>query len=124
VLDAKYKQTNVSVPSGDVEAEFTVGSSRIRVPRSDIYQAVAYAGHEKYAPATVALIYPVALGEQDDLPDSYRIEGFMTDVTILFRDVGKSARSNLPAFLGELDGLQPVLAGADGTSLLGASMSA
>jgi hypothetical protein len=96
VLDAKYKE--VLRRRDEEEAEIEVARTRIRVGRADIYQAVSYSRHEGYAPATPALIYPVALHGGEQLPAAHRVEGFQQDVLILFLDVGLYARANLPVF--------------------------
>lgn len=101
VLDAKYKDVLRHVE--DEEAEIEVARTRIRVGRADIYQAVSYSRHEGYAPATPALVYPVALAAGESLPKPCRVEGFEQNVYLCFFDTGPLARENLPAFLESLE---------------------
>jgi hypothetical protein len=65
---------------------------------SDIYQVVAYAQHARCGPAAVALVYPVSLQRDQQLPLPYRVTGFGDDVQLFFLDVGREAPDNLEAF--------------------------
>ncbi len=106
ILDAKYKDTDSrEVEEGD--AEITVARSRFRVGRADIYQAISYGQHLKLKPATVGLVYPVSLAEDEQLPAPLRVVGFSEDVYLLFLDVGPQARGNLPAFYEALGNIIP-----------------
>jgi 5-methylcytosine-specific restriction enzyme subunit McrC len=105
LLDAKYKNTRRALNPNE-EAEFAVARSRIRVSRGDVYQAISYGQHDRFRPAVVGLVYPVALEEEEDLPRPYRITGFTDDVVIIFIDVGPYARANLPDFYELLDNLE------------------
>ena len=97
VLDAKYKETRTSDPD-DETTDVAIGTSKIRLTRSDIYQAVSYGQHEHHLPAVVGLVYPVVLGAGEPLPYPYRIKGFTEDVLVLFLDVGAAARDNILSF--------------------------
>jgi 5-methylcytosine-specific restriction enzyme subunit McrC len=99
ILDAKYKDPRLPAESSDEVLELEVASQRsIRVHRSDIYQVVAYAQHARYGPAAVALVYPVVLPRDQQLPAPYRITGFGNDVQLFFLDVGHEAPNNIEAF--------------------------
>jgi 5-methylcytosine-specific restriction endonuclease McrBC regulatory subunit McrC len=101
LLDAKYKRTGVVGVSPDPEDEIDVtvaGAGKIRIGRADIYQAISYAQHGRYSPAETALVFPVALEADQELPSPYRVEGFSTVVQFLFLDVGQHAAVNLDAF--------------------------
>ena len=101
VLDAKYKETRTSDPD-DETTDVAIGTSKIRLTRSDIYQAVSYGQHEHHLPAVVGLVYPVVLGAGEPLPYPYRIKGFTEDVLVLFLDVGAAARDNILSFYERL----------------------
>jgi 5-methylcytosine-specific restriction enzyme subunit McrC len=101
VLDAKYKETRTSDPD-DETTLLTIGTSKIRLSRSDIYQAVSYGQHDKNRPAVVGLVYPVALRAGELLPEPYRVEGFSQDVLVLFLDVGPHATANITQFHARL----------------------
>ncbi len=112
VLDAKWKNVIVgSAPApapGEEEgiADVPMGAGiRIRVSRSDIYQAVSYAQHERYAPCATGLVYPVALGDEDELPAPMRITGFGRPVWILFLDVGYRAQHRFAGFFDAVQGI-------------------
>lgn len=60
LLDAKYTSINVA-PAAEDELSFAEAGERIRVRRSEVYQAVSYAHHELWAPTSVGLVYPVSL---------------------------------------------------------------
>lgn len=86
---------------------------RIRVTRSDVYQAVAYRQHDKWPGSQSALLYPLVLAEGDVLPKPMEIRGFGDPISLLFIDIGRHASANLPAFFqalqhyaGEADALQ------------------
>jgi 5-methylcytosine-specific restriction endonuclease McrBC regulatory subunit McrC len=100
VLDAKYKNTGGK--TSDEDAEIDIARTKIRLGRSDIYQVVSYGRHERFAPATPALIYPVALKADESLPAAHRVEGFHQDVLVLFLDIGTHARANLDEFYARL----------------------
>jgi 5-methylcytosine-specific restriction enzyme subunit McrC len=101
VLDAKYKNTG-GKPSEE-DAEIDIARTKIRLGRNDIYQVVSYGRHERFAPATPALIYPVALKEDESLPSAHTVQGFQQDVLVLFLDIGPHARANLPEFYARLN---------------------
>lgn len=108
VLGAKWKNVIVgaaSTPTGDEDgAEIAVGrGTRIRISRSDIYQAVSYAQHERYAPCETGLVYPIALGERDALPHPMRVTGFGRPVWILFMDVGYGGQRRFGSFFESLN---------------------
>ncbi len=108
VFDAKYKD---ALRGGGLDsAQIEVARTRLRIGRADVYQAVSYGRHEGYAPATVGLVYPVALEDGQALPAAHTVEGFQEKVLILFLDVGGKARANLPLFFDRLaaaSGLTP-----------------
>ncbi|MBW3537312.1 MAG: McrC family protein [Actinobacteria bacterium] len=108
VLDAKWKNVIVGAappPTEDEDsAEVTVGrGTRIRISRSDIYQAVSYAQHERYAPCETGLVYPIALGDGDALPRPMRVTGFGRPVWILFMDVGYGGQRRFGSFFESLE---------------------
>ena len=110
VVDAKYKETRSSEP--DDGAAVQVGTSKIRLARSDIYQAISYGQHDKYRPAVPILVYPVVLGPGEQLPRAYRVTGFNQEVLVLFLDTGREARMRVADFYRRLDeaaGLSPGL---------------
>lgn len=98
ILDAKYKDTRVSGEEPGEVLELEVAQRAIRVNRSDIYQVIAYAQHSRYGPAAVALVYPVVLQGEQELPAPLRVEDFSTDVQLFFLDVGYAAAGNVEAF--------------------------
>jgi 5-methylcytosine-specific restriction enzyme subunit McrC len=99
IVDAKYKDTKLHAEASDEILELEVGGQRsIRVHRSDIYQVIAYAQHARYGPAAVALIYPLVLQRDQQLPAPYRVTGFSSDVQLFFLDVGHEAPKNIAAF--------------------------
>ena len=103
ILDAKYKDPRLPADSSDEVLDLEVANQRsIRVHRSDIYQVVAYAQHARYGPAAVALVYPVVLQPDQQLPAPYRVTGFGNDVELFFLDVGQAAPDNLEAFRATL----------------------
>jgi 5-methylcytosine-specific restriction enzyme subunit McrC len=104
LLDAKYKDTEVS--AGEA-TEIAVAGRRLKVSRSDVYQAVAYRSHDRYRGAVAGLVFPVALEEGRPLPQPYRVGGFGRPVHLLFCDVGPAAERNLPQFLEALRALNP-----------------
>jgi len=98
ILDAKYKDTRLVTEDSDQVLELEVAHRSIRVNRSDIYQVIAYAQHSRYGPAEVALVYPVVLQGDQNLPAPYRVAGFNTDVKLYFLDVGYRAAEHLAQF--------------------------
>jgi 5-methylcytosine-specific restriction enzyme subunit McrC len=119
VLDAKYKDVLSGdaadiAPAGDNDVEMTIARTRIRIRRADVYQAVAYGAHEKLAPASAALVFPVVLRENEALPETFEIQGFGERVSLLFIDVGPYARASAATFRqrllalgGEADAAEP-----------------
>ncbi len=103
LLDAKYKE--VDKPSAQGDVEFALGGRKVRIGRTDVYQAVSYGRHDQWRPAVVGLIYPVTLDAGDTIPPPYRVRGFGDDIAILFFDIGFSASSNLGGFYRQLDDL-------------------
>lgn len=99
ILDAKYKDTRLLAEAPDEILEVEVlGQRSIRVQRRDIYQVIAYAQHARYGPAAVALVYPVVLQPDEQLPAPHRVTGFSSDVQLFFLDVGHEAANNVEAF--------------------------
>jgi 5-methylcytosine-specific restriction enzyme subunit McrC len=99
ILDAKYKDVRLPAEASDEILELEViGQRSIRVHRSDIYQVIAYAQHARYGPAVVALVHPLVLQGDQQLPAPYRVTGFGNDVQLFFLDVGHSAANNLATF--------------------------
>lgn len=104
IMDAKYKQAARATDTVDDDVVIP-GARRITVPRSDIYQMVAYRQHDRWPNPTGALIYPITLADNEALPAPYQIRGFGPPLHICFLDVGPNARANLTAFhtvVGEL----------------------
>lgn len=106
ILDAKYKDTRiVPDPTDDaIELQMAAPAQKIRVLRSDIYQAIAYGNHNAYKPAEIGLIYPVALNSSEKLPPPHRVEGFANNVWLLFIDIGSDARAHLDGFRRSIPG--------------------
>ncbi|OLT43933.1 hypothetical protein BJF86_13315 [Serinicoccus sp. CNJ-927] len=104
LLDAKYKNA-AGIGSPAVDLVEVPGARRIRVPRSDIYQMAAYRQHDRWTQPTGALVYPISLLGNEDLPAPYQVRGFGEPIYICFIDVGPSARGNLPAFLAHASAL-------------------
>ncbi|WP_448236157.1 5-methylcytosine restriction system specificity protein McrC [Microbacterium paulum] len=93
VLDAKYKNV---LPSSSAERDETIELAparghRVRVRRSDIYQAVAYGRHSGLRTDRVVLLYPVALGTGEGYPAPLRVQGFSPVCYVAFFDVGSRA---------------------------------
>jgi 5-methylcytosine-specific restriction enzyme subunit McrC len=109
VLDAKWKDVLVaSRAMADDEDSVHVAvayRTRVKIARSDIYQAISYSQHNRFAPCHVGLVYPVALRHDEMLPRPMRVEGFVQPVWLLFMDVGVHCRTNLQLFFGDLDQL-------------------
>lgn len=102
LLDAKYTSINMA-PADDDELTFAEAGEQIRVRRSEVYQAVSYAHHERWAPTSVALVYPVSLAVGQNLPRPLHIDGFNTAVYLMFLDVGPAAHTNIASFYETLD---------------------
>ena len=104
VLDAKWKDVVVkrasttAVASDEDHIVDTPTGVRIRVRRSDVYQAVSYGRYRRHAPCSTGLVYPLALGAGDNLPEPMRVTGFGEPVWILFIDVGDCAESRFSEF--------------------------
>lgn len=102
LVDTKYKDalpTSLAQDSEDETVTQVSDRHRIKVSRSDIYQVVAYRQHERWPGSIAALLYPVVLSETEDLPPPMTVRGFGDNVLLMFIDVGRRARSNLPTFL-------------------------
>ncbi|MBY6676537.1 hypothetical protein HQ314_06385 [Rhodococcus sp. BP-332] len=107
VLDAKYKSV---LPTVQSQAEESIDvtptqGQRIRVRRADIYQVVAYARHSGLKTDKVVLLYPVALGADDDYPAPLRVREFAPTCHLVFFDVGMTADRNCAALYDALDRL-------------------
>lgn len=106
VLDAKWKNVLVAqepaAPDDDAAAEILVDGTRIKISRSDVYQAVSYSHHEKYRPCETGLIFPVVLGAGEQLRAPLRMTGFGRPVWILFVDIGTEAREHFAAFFDSI----------------------
>lgn len=97
LLDAKYKN-----PAANSQADDRLEMSRsrrIRVPRINIYQMVAYRQHNKWRNPAGALTYTIFLMANETLPVPYQVRGFGAPVYICFIDIGPHARNNLSRFL-------------------------
>ena len=97
LMDAKYKRA-VKDASADELLEVP-GARHVSVPRSDIYQMVAYRQHDQWSNAAGALVYPISLHPGEVLPAPYQVRGFGAPIHICFIDVGPNARANLRRFL-------------------------
>lgn len=109
VLDAKYKEARAadgSVASEDAVDLAATPRQRVRVRRSDVYQAVAYSRHAGLRPCSVALLYPVTLRAGEPYPEPLHIEGFDPVVHVVFFDVGRDASRHVPSLHSALDQLQ------------------
>ncbi|MFD4993959.1 hypothetical protein ACFWH7_16635 [Cellulosimicrobium cellulans] len=106
-LDAKYKDVRVAdelvTEDSEVVDVAPTARERVRLRRSDVYQAVAYGRHDGLRPAVVCLIYPVTLAPDEPYPDLIRVEGFDPVVNVLFMDVGPRAAGNVAALYAALD---------------------
>lgn len=96
VLDAKYKDV---LPSAPALAEETVdlvpaSGQRVRLRRADVYQVIAYAQHSSIPADRVALLYPVALGQDEVYPEPLHVEEFDPRCFIVFFDVGARAEQH------------------------------
>lgn len=109
LLDTKYKNvltgaTGVIADDGEIIA--LPSKQRIKIGRSDIYQAVAYRHHDRWHGATSGLLYPVSLPAGQSLPAPLQVHGFGAPIMLVFIDVGPNARHNLAAFETGLSTLQ------------------
>ena len=108
VLDAKWKNVLVAQEPAASDnddaaaAEILVAGTRIKISRSDVYQAVSYSHHEKYRPCETGLIFPVVLGAGEQLRAPLRMTGFGRPVWILFVDIGTEAREHFAAFFDSI----------------------
>lgn len=107
VLDAKYKSV---LPTANANDDETIGVSagrgpRIRVRRADIYQVVAYARHSELRADKTVLLYPVALGIDDDYPDPLMVREFDPTCHLVFFDVGPRADAHRTEIYRALDRL-------------------
>jgi hypothetical protein len=112
ILDAKYKNvitgSDDQQDTGEGQEDIVVDVTpkyRVRIGRSDIYQVVAYATHKRLTASQTGLIFPVALGPNDELPATHKVVGFATDVSVLFIDVGPRAYEHLGAFVDSVRAL-------------------
>lgn len=114
LIDTKYKDVlpmegrHDATVSGDGEDGIITPVDerhRIKVTRSDVYQAVAYRHHDEWPGSQAALLYPLVLAEGDSLPKPMEVRGFGHPVSLLFIDIGRRANTNLPAFFAALRGL-------------------
>ena len=104
LLDAKWKdigQGNSTTTDEQMSLQVTP-TLTIKVGRADIYQAVSYRNHESWTPATVGLVYPIALPEGSTLPTPRAIGGFGLPVWVFFLDVGMNARVHRRAFFEQV----------------------
>ncbi len=107
LIDTKYKDAlpaGQKPPQASAEITAVTDRHRIRISRSDIYQAVAYSRHERWPDARAALLYPLVLAPQEDVPAPMQLRGFGDPVSLMFVDIGRHARTNLPAFIAHLRG--------------------
>lgn len=108
-LDAKYKEVlatdDPGQPNVDAVEVAPTRRVRVRVRRSDIYQAVAYGRHDRLRPCAVGLIYPVTLQRDEPLPAPVHVDGFDPAVHVIFFDTGPHASAHLDGFYGVLDSL-------------------
>jgi 5-methylcytosine-specific restriction enzyme subunit McrC len=104
LLDTKYKHAlPIAAPNtGSDEIISLPDNQRVKVGRSDIYQAVAYGQHDSCKDAATGLLYPVSLPSNHPLPKPMEVRGFGGPVHLLFIDIGPGARSNLKAFYSEV----------------------
>lgn len=106
VLDAKWKNVVIAreiLGSDDNGLEIPVAGTRIKISRSDVYQAVSYSRHDNYRPCETGLVFPVVLGVGEHLPGPLRVTGFGRPVWVLFVDVGTKAHAHFPAFFHSID---------------------
>lgn len=105
VLDAKYKSVlpSVQAPADDSIDLIPGAGQRIRVRRADIYQVVAYARHAGLRADKAVLLYPVALGADDDYPTPLRVREFAPTCHLVFFDVGPTADAHRAALYEALD---------------------
>ncbi|RXZ72794.1 5-methylcytosine restriction system specificity protein McrC [Agromyces albus] len=112
VLDAKYKDA-LGIGGTDTELVESTTGPRLRVSRSDLYQLAAYRQHAAWKGAPVALIYPVAVAPNADLPKPYVVEGLGDPIWLTFIDVGSRAREHVGAFLERIAELRRSPKGSD-----------
>ena len=106
VLDAKWKNVVVArelLGPEDTGLEIPVAGARIKISRSDVYQAVSYSHHDKYRPCETGLVFPVVLDVGEHLPAPLRVTGFGRPVWVLFVDVGTKAHAHFPAFFDSIN---------------------
>lgn len=106
VLDAKYKDA-LGIGGTDTDLVESTTGPRLRVSRSDLYQLAAYRQHTAWKGAPVALIYPVVVVPNADLPKPYVVEGLGDPIWLTFIDVGSRAREHIAGFLENIAALRP-----------------
>jgi 5-methylcytosine-specific restriction enzyme subunit McrC len=109
LLDAKYKDALRLAAPGDDGIVVGHDGPTIRVSRHDVYQMAAYRQHPRWIGAPVALVYPVVLTHGQPLPSPYEVRGFGAPIGLVFMDVGPAARSNVAAFVAQLEQLTSLL---------------
>ncbi|WP_280214766.1 5-methylcytosine restriction system specificity protein McrC [Nocardia cyriacigeorgica] len=102
ILDTKYKHALPQATATGEELIAFTGNERVKIVRSDIYQAVAYRQHDAWDNAETGLVYPVCLPHEEPTPKPMRIHGFGKPVVLLFMDIGPHARKNNHAFCSQL----------------------
>lgn len=106
VLDAKYKNA-LELGSTDTDLVESTTGPRLRVSRSDLYQLAAYRQHSGWKDAPVALIYPVTVQPNSELPSPYVVQGLGAPIWLTFIDIGPRAREHVDAFLRSIIALRP-----------------
>lgn len=106
VLDAKYKNA-LGLGGTDTDLVESKAGPRLRVSRSDLYQLAAYRQHVAWQGAPVALVYPVTVDRDAELPEPYVVQGLGEPIWLTFIDVGPRAREHIGHFLQSISRLRP-----------------
>ncbi|HWU31999.1 MAG TPA: hypothetical protein VN108_03940, partial [Marmoricola sp.] len=104
LLDAKYKDA-LGIGGTDTDLVQSTGGPKLRVSRSDLYQLAAYRQHTAWEGAPVALVYPVTVAVDAQLPKPYVVEGLGEPIWLVFVDVGERAREHVAAFVANITAL-------------------